>query len=120
MAGLVSMARAPEALEKDSAYGTIMPMADKPGQPVYPWGLCITLSDEEMKKLGIDDDCDVDDEFTFTVRAEVTSVSENKTTDGSKCRLELQIVAMKVIGGGGPDGDNDEDDRKETRYKKSR
>ena len=120
MAGLVSMARSPEALKKDASYGTSMPMADTADQPVYPWGLCITLCDKELEKLKLDCDCEVGDEITFVVRGEVTSVSQNKSTEGPKSRLELQIVAMKVAGGNEGSGqympDGDLDDRKSKRY----
>lgn len=119
MAGLISMARSPEALKKDSAYGTIIARKE-PDQPVYPWGLCLTLSDEELEKLDLDADCDVGDEITFVIRCEVTSVSQNKSTEGPKSRLELQVVAMKpadVPSDMLPD--NDEDDRRVSRYKGS-
>lgn len=116
MAGMVSMARSAEALKKDSAYGTIAPMAETPDQPVYPWGLCITLGDEELEKLGIDCDCEYGDEISFVIRCEVTS----STTAKNGSRLELQIVAMKaadVPTNMRPDGDED-DGRKESRYSK--
>ena len=123
MAGLVSMARSPEALKKDSAYGTIMPMAEKSDQPIYPWGLCLTLGDEELEKLDLDCDCDVGDDLSFVIRCEVTSVSQNKSNDGPRSRLELQIVAMKVFGAVPDDmqPDNDADDAKKiSRYKGSK
>ena len=119
MAGLVSMARSSEALKQDRAYGTIMPIADTTEQPVYPYGLCISLSDEELEKLKLDCDCDVGEEITFVIRCEVTSVSQSKAPEGSRSRLELQIVAMKPSDV--PDDmrpDNDEDDKKSSRYGK--
>lgn len=112
MAGMVSMARSPEALKKDSSYGTAVPMADTPDQPVYPYGLCLSLGDEELEKLGLGSDCEVGDEISFVARAEVTSESEHKTPDGSRCRIELQIVAMKVAG-------PDMEEGKSRRYKGS-
>lgn len=117
MAALVNMARSPEALKKDSSYGTIIAQKE-PDQPVYPWGLSISLGDEELDKLDLDCDCEIGEEITFVVRCEVTSVSQNKSDDGPKSRLELQIVAMRPLD---PPADmmpdNDEDDRKSTRYK---
>lgn len=87
------------------------------------YGGCISLSDEEMKKLGLDGDRpSAGDSIHFEAVAKVTSVSENERTDGAGgpvkcCRVELQITHMGIPGnsepradkwyGSEPDGDED-------------
>lgn len=67
-----------------------------PDQPVYPWGLSISLCDAELEKLGLDAECDVGDLLDARCMMRVTSVSQNETTDGKRCRIELQIIMMGV------------------------
>jgi hypothetical protein len=66
-----------------------IPMADKPD---YPYGTRITLTDKELKKLKLDDECDVGDLIDFRAMAEVTSISK----DGDNCRIELQIQKIAL------------------------
>jgi hypothetical protein len=115
MAGMISLARSPEDLKKDSSYGTVMPMKE-PDQPVYPYGMCFCLDDETIQKISLDCDCEVGDEITMVVRFEVTSVSQNKSMNGPKNRLELQAIAVKVADEPGMMADSDE--RKSSRYGK--
>lgn len=65
-------------------------------QPVYPYGLCISLGDEQLEKLNMSDDCEVGDMIHMHCLAEVTSVSKNQTTEGTKCRVELQITMISA------------------------
>lgn len=58
----------------------------------YPYGLTLTLGEDELEKLGLDQDCDVGDMIDVRAFAEVTSISKNKDC----CRVELQIVRMAV------------------------
>ena len=109
---LTSLARDKEKLSKDPSYGTIMPSSD---EPVYPYGCCICLCNEELDKLGLDSDCSVGDELMAVVRFEVKMVSESKGPDGPNCRVELQIVAMDIVDpmdgvGSSRYKDNDSDD----------
>jgi hypothetical protein len=62
--------------------------------PVYPYGLSICLCNDELEKLGLDASCEVGDMITMECLAKVTSVSKNDTTEGTKTRVELQIVAI--------------------------
>lgn len=55
-------------------------------KPDYPYGLRFCLTDKELKKLKLDDDCQVGDMIDMRIMAEVTSVSK----DGDSCRIELQ------------------------------
>lgn len=87
---MVDMALGPE--EKGKDYPMAMPMDS--GQPKYPYGLSISLTDEELEKLDLEPDCEVGELIHLTAMAKVTSVSQNETTDGKRCRIELQIIAL--------------------------
>lgn len=62
----------------------------------YPYGLAITLTHEELDKLGLDYDCDVGDMIDLRAFAEVTSVSKRMVNDKPEVRVELQIRDMAV------------------------
>lgn len=64
---------------------------DRGSRSRYPYGLRIVLTERELEKLGIDKECNVGDFVDFRAFARVTSYSEESTTDGDKCRVELQI-----------------------------
>lgn len=69
------------------------------GQSQYPYGLCICLTDAEIEKLDLDDDCDVGDMISFEAIAKVTAVSKRDTGT----RIELQIIAMANDGDDEPE-----------------
>lgn len=108
VAAMVSMAKSPEEIKED------MPMAIaarvKEDQPIYPWGLCLKFSEDELEKLNLDNDCDVGDMIHIFALARVTSKSETSTDNGSKCNIELQIEQMAVEN---EDEENDEEDTQE-------
>lgn len=71
-----------------------IPMSEKPR---YPYGLRICLSHKELKKLGLEADCDIGDVIDLRAFAVVTSVSMNKIEGGDdECRVELQIEKLAV------------------------
>lgn len=61
----------------------------------YPYGLRITLSDKELKKLGIPTP-QVGDYMDMRAFCCVKSVSSDSTGDGETCRVELQIEKIAV------------------------
>ena len=65
-----------------------------PEAPDYPYGLCISLCQDELEKLDIDyDDVSVGDMIHLVCMATVTSVScHDSETSGPSCRIELQIT----------------------------
>jgi len=96
---MIDMSKTPEEIKEDIKQSMPSPIAaDK--VPVYPYGLCISLSEEELTKLGLDGDLpDVGDMIHLAAMAKVTSVSESEREDaqGNKtrcCRVELQITHM--------------------------
>jgi len=64
--------------------------------PEYPYGLCISLENESLDKLGIDlADFNVGDHVMVKARCEVKGVSSEARADGEdRNRLELQIARM--------------------------
>lgn len=98
---MTSMANTPDEVKKDIAEMT-MPASGKISGPKYPYGLCLSLDDDTLKKLGLDGELpEVGEVIHFMAMARVTSASENEreTTDGATekcCRVELQITDMGV------------------------
>lgn len=64
-----------------------------PSLPRYPYGLSLSLCQDELEKLDIDKaDIGVGDMLHLHCLAKVTSVSSNETEDGENCRVELQVT----------------------------
>lgn len=72
------------------------PMLD---QPAYPYGLCISLCQDELDKLGIDQgELSVNDMLHLHALASVTSISNHDNINsGPSCRVELQITHISAI-----------------------
>lgn len=67
--------------------------------PRYPYGLKITLDQEQLEKLGITDLPSVGDYATISAKCEVCHVSENQYEDGQTSKsLSLQITDLAVGG----------------------
>ncbi len=70
---------------------------EKPSEPIYPYNLSLSLTDAELDKLGIDcedEDCQVGNYLEGRFLAEVTGYSKDKTNDGERRRLNLQITHL--------------------------
>lgn len=69
-----------------------------PSKPAFPYGLRITLSEKELKKLNIDhQEAEVGGIFHGHFMARVTSVSEDKRENGEVCcRIEAQIEDLAI------------------------
>ena len=70
------------------------PMAD---QSQYPYGVCLNLDTDELKKLGIKDLPAVGDEYHIHAVGEVTSVSEQDTGSGESRSLRIQITMLQLV-----------------------
>mgnify|MGYP001179098700 CR=1 FL=1 len=65
-------------------------------EPMYSYGLCISLGDEELEKLGIEKLPEAGSEMMIKAMAYVKNVSERKEQDGVSQNVELQICAMGI------------------------
>lgn len=96
---LKDMAHTPEDIKEERAeqsYPAPVGMASK-----YPYGLCISLGEDELEKLGIMTEDgklslpDVGDIVSLAAAAKVTSVTSREREDGEcDCRVELQITHL--------------------------
>jgi major coat protein len=101
---MVDMAKTPSDVKKElKTMAMPSPAPPDVSVPSYPYGLCITITEEEIAKLGLDGDLpDVGDMIHLAAMAKVTSVSESEREDtgGGKtkcCRVELQITHLAAL-----------------------
>jgi len=89
---LVSMKRLPDKTKADGdccAVGC--------DDSLYPYGLQISLCDEDLQKLGISaDSLTVGQILTITAQAEVTSIGIRKEQDGTESNASLQITDLDL------------------------
>lgn len=105
---MVDMKRDPADVKAEAPCAVPSVTVDK---PTYPYGLCISLTQEELRKLKIDmASVEVGGIFHFHCLARVTSVSANDYGDGAQARVELQIESMVAES---EDEENEEADREE-------
>lgn len=83
---MTDMAKTPEEMEE-------MQEGVEYAPPAYPYGLCISLTHEELDKLGLDDNCEVGDILHMVCMAKATSVNKNE----NGCRIEMQIFDIEVL-----------------------
>lgn len=82
----------------------------------YPYGLCVSLGDEELNKLEADySDLTVGDIIDMRSMARVTSISKNETESGERTRIELQIVMLGI-----ENESTEADDEPRSRLRKNR
>jgi hypothetical protein len=66
-------------------------------QPLYPYGLSLSLCDESMKKLGLSfDKLAIGQKLNLSAIVEVTSVSAYKEQEGTEASACLQITDMEL------------------------
>jgi hypothetical protein len=99
---LVSMERPRPADIKSEMKEAMPTVAGDSYYEKYPWGLRITLNNEELEKLGIDvSDFEIETSINITAKALITSVSsEQNMNEGGKAntrdRLEFQITDLSI------------------------
>lgn len=97
MPELVNMKRSAEDLKKEAEGATALAS----DAPEYPWGLRLSLRDEDLTKLGIKDLPTVGGTLMLMARVEVVDVSQYRSTaaDGDTRNVGLQITDLAL----GPD-----------------
>lgn len=75
-------------------------------EPVYPWGLCYSLNEEVLEKLGDSiDDYEVGEEYFLYAKCKVTGKSEREYENSPKSMcVNLQITDLLI-----EDTDGDEE-----------
>jgi len=91
MDNLVDMAMTPE----ESAEMSHCSPSDYP-KPIYPYGLCICLENDQIEKLGLDLNVDAGAMMIFKAAGKVTAVSSRDTDKGPQKRVEIQIIGMSL------------------------
>lgn len=84
-------------LTKDEAAEYIGAAPSPEDAPAYPYGLCLYLDDETLKKLGYTDPPAVGTELMISAKVVVTSTGVSQQQDGDKeARAEMQITDMEL------------------------
>ena len=65
-------------------------------EPMYSYGLCISLGKEELEKLGIEKLPQAGSEMMLKAKAYVKTVRESQEKDGVEQNVELQICAKAI------------------------
>jgi hypothetical protein len=90
MATLISM-------ELSAAEAKQETMPTESEAPKYPWGLCITLDDDALKKLGIDKLPDIGSKMRIVAVADVSAVRSYAEQGGeADTSVDLQITEMAI------------------------
>ena len=83
---LIDLKKDPQPIDSNEMYD----------EPMYSYGLCISLGREELEKLGIEKLPEAGSEMMIKGLAYVKTVRESKEKDGVEQNVELQICAMGI------------------------
>ena len=83
---LIDLKKDPQPIDSNEMYN----------EPMYSYGLCISLGKEELEKLGIEKLPQAGSEMMLTAKAYVKTVRESQEKDGVEQNVELQICAMAI------------------------
>ncbi len=85
---MISMKQEPE---REEAPGEI-----EYEEPMYPYGLCLRLEQDQMEKLSITTLPSVGTEMTITAKVFVKGTSAYETQGGKDMSMDLQITDMEI------------------------
>lgn len=104
--GMVDMMLSPE--ERKEQYGPPTMATDE--QEKYPWGLRISLGNDELKKLGITKLPEAGQPFTIEAVGYVCDAGSSDTVDGGKrLNMCIQITDMELEEGVEEDDEDEEE-----------
>ena len=83
---LIDLKKDPQPIDSEEMYD----------EPMYSYGLCISLGREELEKLGIEKLPEAGSEMMRKAMAYVKTVRESKEQDGVEQNVELQITTMGI------------------------
>jgi hypothetical protein len=107
VAAMVDMAQSKEEIKETMP--DAVAESDKAG-PIYPYGLCLRLTEKEIGKLNLDTDAAVGDTIHIFALGRVTNTNESEGESGVRKSVELQITQMAVES---EDAENEEMDVEE-------
>jgi hypothetical protein len=81
---------------KQEAEREEMPGEIEYDEPMYPYGLCLSLEQDQMEKLGITALPSVGTEMTITAKVFVKGTSAYETQGGKDMSMQLQITDMEI------------------------
>lgn len=81
---------------KQEAEREEMPGEVEYDEPMYPYGLCLSLEQDQMEKLGITALPSVGTEMTITAKVFVKGTSAYETQGGKDMSMQLQITDMEI------------------------
>lgn len=81
---------------KQEAEREEMPGEIEYDEPMYPYGLCLHLGQEQLEKLGITALPAVGTEMTITAKVFVKGTSAYETQGGKDMSMDLQITDMEL------------------------
>jgi hypothetical protein len=82
-------------LDDEDKLDAIQPIP-MPSKPDYPYGLRISLTEKELKKLKLPPPKEIGDMIDLRAFGVVTSISSNEVEGGSCCRVEIQLQKIAV------------------------
>ncbi len=83
---LIDLKKDPQPIDSNEMYD----------EPMYSYGLCISLGKEELEKLSIEKLPEAGSEMMLMAKAYVKTVRESQEKDGVEQNVELQICAMAI------------------------
>ena len=83
---LIDLQKDPQPIDSNEMYD----------EPMYSYGLCISLGREELEKLGIEKLPEAGSDMMIKAITYVKTVRESKEKDGVEQNVELQITAMGI------------------------
>lgn len=72
------------------------PAYTQDSKEIYPWGLQISLNDDDLKKLGIESLPEMGAQMTLNAKVTVYRIRDEKTFHGYARDLGLQITEMAL------------------------
>ena len=85
---MINMKQKPEREESPGEY--------EYEEPMYPYGLCLHLDQDQLEKLGITSLPAVGAEMTITAKVFVKGTSAYETQGGKDMTVDLQITDMEI------------------------
>ena len=83
---LIDLKKDPQPIDSNEMYD----------EPMYSYGLCISLGREELEKLGMEQLPDAGTEMMIKAKAYVKTVRESAEKDGVEQNVQIQICARGI------------------------